>query len=154
MVAVVALAIAAAILVLYPLRHLSQAMTTTSEPCSPQPCAAPQGFEADLHNISLEAGILRMSATFRNRTTGGFEAVSYRHTSLADFQLRGADGQQSRPVVSALCPAWPELKVERGASRGPVPLCFRAPSGNFHSAQLIWSPDLGLLFDDVQIALR
>jgi hypothetical protein len=30
-------------------------------------------------------------------------------------------------------------------------LCFKAPATR--RAQLIWSPDLGFLFDDVQIAL-
>ncbi|HEY0493718.1 MAG TPA: hypothetical protein VGD57_09650 [Candidatus Dormibacteraeota bacterium] len=141
-------------LALSALRRVEQTTAPPAQSCSPAPCAAPNGFEAYFSNIHVSGEELTIDVRFKNQTSGGFEAVSYRHTSPADFQLRGADGHQSPPHFSQTCPGWRELRLERGASAGPVTLCFPAPAGDYHQAQLIWSPDLGLLFDDVRVALR
>jgi hypothetical protein len=96
-----------------------------------------------------------MQVRFVNHTRPQtFEAVSYRHTSPADFQLRDRTGIATRPVfVGNACRDWPEVDVPRGAATGPEPICFKAPSGGLKGATLIWSPDLGLLFQDVTIPL-
>ncbi|MDQ6884840.1 MAG: hypothetical protein M3077_11495 [Candidatus Dormibacteraeota bacterium] len=151
--AAAALVLLLAVIASTSLRKVTQAVIPAA-PCSPHPCAAPEGFEADFTAIRAVDGVLRMAVTFHNHTTGGFEAVSSRHTSPADFQLRDAAGHQTDPIFSSLCPHWAELRVERGKSAGPEPLCFAAPAGDVRSAQVIWSPDLGLLFDDVQIPLK
>ena len=122
--------------------------------CSPRPCAAPSGFEADLSTIEVRDGQVSFLVAFKNRTQSTpFEAVSYRHTSPADFQLRSSAGVQQGPTFNSACPQWPELKIERGASAGPERLCFKEPSGGMAGAVVVWSPDLGLLFDDVRIPL-
>jgi hypothetical protein len=137
------------------LRQFGQAVTAPPQPCSPHPCAAPHGFEVAISGITTTNGIVRLQVTFHNNTKAdAFDAVSYNHTSPADFQLRSAAGQQRPAAFSGQCSDWGELRMERGASAGPKALCFPAPAGGLTGAQLIWSPDLGLLFDDVQIPLN
>jgi len=80
--------------------------------------------------------------------------VDYNHTSPADFQLRGADGRQSKPIFTSTCPDWGELRIKIGASAGPEPICFSSPPHGTYGAYVIWGPDLGLLFDDVQVPLN
>lgn len=83
--------------------------------------------------------------SFKNSTQpGGFEAVSYRHTTPADFSLSGGDGRKRAPIVDASCPSWPELRVERGGTAGPVRLCFAAPAAGLRGALLVWTPDTGI----------
>jgi hypothetical protein len=136
------------------LRQLGQAVTASPQPCSPHPCAAPHGFEVVISNIATVNGVVRLQVTFHNNTKAeAFDAVSYNHTSPADFQLRSAAGQQRPAAFSGQCPDWGELRMEHGASAGPKPICFAAPPGGLKGALLVWSPDLGLLFDDVQIPL-
>jgi hypothetical protein len=137
------------------LRQVGQVLTATSaSPCSPSPCSAPHGLEVDIADITTANGVVMMQVRFKNATTpDALDAVSYRHTSPADFQLRSRDGQQERPRFETRCPDWGELRIERGASAAPKPLCFAAPAAGLSGAQMIWSPDLGLLFDDVQIPL-
>lgn len=149
-----ALLLLLAVLASLGLRRVGRSATPPDRPCSPRPCAAPHGFQVYLTSVQLSGGVLMMAVRFKNQTTSGFEGVSYRHTSPADFQLRAGDGNQSPPQFSSLCPRWPQLRVERGASAGPVPLCFPAPAGDYRDSQVIWSPDLGLLFDDIQIPLK
>ena len=137
------------------LRQLGQVVTASPEPCSPHPCAAPHGFEVTIADVTTTNGIVRLQVTFHNNTKAdAFDAVSYNHTSPADFQLRPAAGEQRPAAFSGQCPDWGELRMEHGASAGPKPLCFPAPAGGLKGAQLVWSPDLGLLFDDVQIPLN
>ncbi|HEY8678964.1 MAG TPA: hypothetical protein VIN39_10075 [Candidatus Dormibacteraeota bacterium] len=52
------------------------------------------------------------------------------------------------------CPDWGQLQIEHGASAGPEPLCFATPASGLQGAVIVWSPDLGLLFDDVRIPLN
>ena len=128
--------------------------TSSAFGCSPMPCAAPRGFEVDIASLRIENSQLRMQASFKNRTTPqAGEAVSYRHTSPADFLLTTTAGERLRPVFNADCPQWPEVQVARGGSAGPEPLCFPAPSSGLKGARLVWSPDLGFFFDDVVIGL-
>ncbi len=122
-----------------------------AEPCSPQPCAAPKGFEVDIANIQSAAGITSFEVTFKNHTAVDFGTTSFRPTSPRDFQFRLQDGRRLPPTFSAGCPDWGELHVERGGSAGPVKLCFQAPSAV--GALVTWAPDLGFLFDDVQVPL-
>ncbi|HEV2012326.1 MAG TPA: hypothetical protein VGR77_00355 [Candidatus Dormibacteraeota bacterium] len=137
------------------LRQLGQAVTTPPEPCSPHPCAAPHAFEVVISDITATNGIVMLHVTFHNRSKADpFEAVSYDHTSPADFQLRSAAGQQRPPAFSGQCPDWGELRIEHSASAGPKPLCFAAAHDGLKGALLVWSPDLGLLFDDVRIPLN
>jgi hypothetical protein len=124
---------------------------SASEACSAQPCAAPKGFEIEVTNIRAAAGITSFDVSFKNHTAADLGTTSFRLTSPRDFQLRLKDGRQVPPAFSAGCPDWGELHVERGGSAGPVRLCFRAPSPA--GARVVWGPDLGWRFDDVQIPL-
>src|SRR2546423_6659378 len=136
------------------LRPIDRAIAGSPAPCAPWPCAAPHGFEVDVTDIATENGRLVLHLMFSNRTKPDtFEYVPYRHTSPADFQLRTADARQESPVFSGDCPDWRELRIQRGARAGPLILCFKAPA-KLEGAQLIWSPDLGFSFDDVQIPLE
>lgn len=122
--------------------------------CSPQPCAAPGGFEADFSQIGLGAGRVSVQVRFRNHTQGELlDAVSYRHTSPVDFALRIGDGRTLAPIFAADCPGWEEVRVERGSTVGPEKLCFHNPTNGLRGASMIWSPDLGLLFRQVSIPL-
>lgn len=128
--------------------------TSSAFSCSPMPCAAPRGFEVDIAGLRIEADQVRMQVSFKNQTQPQpGEAVSYRHTSPADFLLTTTAGERLRPVFNADCPQWPEVQVPRGGSAGPEPLCFAAPSTGLKGARLVWSPDLGFFFDDVVIRL-
>jgi hypothetical protein len=121
--------------------------------CAPSPCAAPQGFEADVSNIQSVSGLVTADITLRNKTSGGLGAVSYRHTSPADFVLNGTDGVDRVPVFSADCPNWGEVRVQRGQSVGPIRLCFEAPRFGLQGAVLLWDPDVGLFSHRVSIPL-
>ena len=86
-----------------------------------------------------------LEVRFTNHTSGGqFEAVSYRHTSPADFRLKWPDGSEHSAVFSADCPNWPELQIERGASSSPKPLCFDVPDTGMPGTSIVWDPDVGL----------
>ena len=136
------------------LEGLRQQIPFIESPCSPKPCAAPQGFEADVGAIQADASRVTMQVTLRNNTTrGGFEAVSYRHTSPADFRLSGSDGISRLPVFSADCPDWGEVRVERGATAGPEKLCFQSPTLGLHGAAVVWEPELGVFTHRVLINL-
>lgn len=92
-----------------------------------------------------------LTAVFRNHTKPQLlEAVSYRHTSPADFSLR-AGGRTYQPVFDADCPNWPELDVPRGATSPPRTICFAVTSTT--GATLVWNPDLGFISQPVSIAL-
>ena len=115
-------------------------------PCSPKPCTSPGGFELYLRNLNLSGGVVTMDVSFKNRTAGGgFEAVSYRHTSPTDFQLHHSGSADTKPYFDAACPTWEEARVERGgAEAGPDRLCFKAPEGGLQGYDLLWMPDEGV----------
>jgi hypothetical protein len=131
-----------------------QSIPLTQSPCSPHPCASPQGFEADVSNVQSAGGRVSLDVTLRNNTVGGgLEAVSYRHTSPSDFQLSGTDGVDRSPVFDPSCPNWGDVRVERRAQRGPFKLCFEAPREGLPGAVLLWDPDVGLFSHRVSIQL-
>ncbi|GAC1657917.1 MAG: hypothetical protein NVS9B1_16830 [Candidatus Dormibacteraceae bacterium] len=132
------------------LRPVAPGAPTTA--CSPAPCAAPHGFEVDISALAQSGGRATMTVAFKNHTQAAAGSVDYNHTSPDDFQLRGSDGRQVKPIFGEGCPRWSELKIARGATAGPEPLCFPAVPG-FPAALLVWGPDLGFLFDDVRIPL-
>src|SRR3982074_2350439 len=85
--------------------------------CAPRPCAAPQGFEADISNVQVASGAVSMEVTLRNKTTKTLlEAASYRHTSPADFQLSGTDGVDRSPISRLDCPDWGDVLGPRGGT--------------------------------------
>ncbi|HET9782155.1 MAG TPA: hypothetical protein VFR33_10280 [Candidatus Dormibacteraeota bacterium] len=122
-----------------------------NERCKPSPCGAPAGFEIDITSMEVKSDYLVLTAVFRNHTTPQlFEAVSYRHTSPADFTLRQG-GKSYQPVFNSDCPNWPELDVPRGGSSPPRTVCFAVTSAS--GATLVWNPDLGVIDHPVSIAL-
>ncbi len=128
-----------------------QASKDPNERCAPSPCGAPAGFEVDVTSVDVKSGYIEVTVTFRNHTQPQlFEAVSYRHTSPADFSLR-ADGQTFSPTFNTDYPNWPELDIKRGATSTFRTLCFAVPSSA--NAVLIWNPDLGFIAEPVSIAL-
>ena len=134
------------------MQHGAPAPRSTTDSCAPQPCAAPSGFGAYFSAVAVSDGLMTMQVAFINHPHDqGY--VDYNHTSPADFQLRGGDGRQVNPVFSAACPDWGELRVKIRASAGPRRLCFPWRQADAHGAEVIWSPDLGLFFDDVQVPL-
>lgn len=122
-----------------------------AQPCSPTPCAAPKGFEADISNVQSANGTTSFDVTFKNHTAADLGTTSYRPTTPHDFRLRLKNGDSLRPVFGAGCPDWGELHVERGSSAGPVRLCFKTSATA--GAVVAWSPDLGFLFVEVGIPL-
>lgn len=136
------------------LQGLGTAVPFAQGACAPAPCASPQGFEADVSNIQSDAsGLVTADITLRNKTSGGLEAVSYRHTSPAEFELNGTDGVDRPPVFNENCPDWGEVRVERGQSVGPLRLCFQPPRQGLQGAVLLWDPDVGLFSHRVSIQL-
>jgi len=133
------------------LRGRLQAATVVSQTCSPPPCAAPSGFEVDISDVQSAAGITSLQASFKNRTPSDLGTTSYGPTPPRDFELRLKDGTRLQPSFSPGCPDWGELHVERGGSAGPVKLCFGTSSTA--GASVVWSPDLGLFFNEVRIPL-
>jgi hypothetical protein len=124
-----------------------------AQSCAPSPCASAQGFEADISNLQTGTGLVSVDVTLRNRTTGGFEAVSYRHTSPAEFQLNGTDGVDRAPIFNSDCPDWGEVRVERGATAGPFRLCFEPPRVGLQGTVLLWDPDVGLFSHRISIPI-
>ena len=123
--------------------------------CSPEPCAAPLGFEVDVSDVRSQEGLLTMQLRFRNgtRAQSGEPTIS-RHTSSSAFLLVIKEtGARELPVVNGRCPAWPELNIGRGANAGPELLCFQAAPPDTH-VTLVWSPDLGFFFNEVAIPLN
>ena len=148
-VAIVLLVGAAALASMQAGRSVGQVSVDT---CSPKPCAAPSGFGAYFSGVVVADGVVHMNVSFINHPHQQV-LVDYNHTSPADFQLRHADGSQTKPVFNAECADWGELKVRIGDSAGPVPLCFGAHALGTQGTFVIWGPDLGLTFDDVQVPL-
>jgi len=128
-----------------------QASSDPNQRCAPSPCGAPDGFEVDVTNVRPMDDHLAITVVFRNHTKSQlFEAVSYRHTSPADFLVRSS-GRDVRPMFNAECPSWPELDVARGATSPSRTLCFGTRSSS--GAVLVWNPDLGFISQPVSIAL-
>lgn len=121
--------------------------------CAPSPCTTVQGFEADVSNLQTGTGLVSVDLTLRNKTAGGFEAVSYRHTSPADFQLNGTDGVDRAPIFNSDCPDWGVVQVQRGATAGPLRLCFEPPRVGLQGTVLLWDPDVGLFSHRVSIPI-
>jgi hypothetical protein len=119
---------------------------SNEQPCSPKPCAAPYGFALYISDVQPAGGRVTMQVSFTNNS-------DFTHTNPRDFQLRDAGGNQHPAVFTPGCPDWGDLQVARGASAGPRKICFTAPADGIRGADIIWSPDLGLFFDDVQVAL-
>ena len=134
------------------MQHGSATPRRTTDSCAPRPCAAPSGFGAYFSAVAVADGMMTMQVAFINHPHDqGF--VDYNHTSPADFQLRDGDGRQVKPLFSAACPDWGELRIKIRDSAGPQPLCFPWRHADARGAEVIWSPDLGLFFDDVQVPL-
>jgi hypothetical protein len=129
-----------------------QASTDPNERCAPSPCGAPAGFEVDVTSVETRGDHIAVSVVFRNHTRPQLmEAVSYRHTSPADFTLH-AGAQVYRPIFNVDCPNWPEVDVQRGATSSSRTLCFATATPD--GAALVWNPDLGFISEPVSIALQ
>ncbi|MGI8608319.1 MAG: hypothetical protein ACR2MY_03680 [Candidatus Dormibacteria bacterium] len=116
---------------------------TPSPQCSPHPCTELDGLKLYIQHSSTESGRLILDVTFRNDTGAQFlEAVSYRHTTPADFSLQYRGSGKVAPSTGPGCPAWPEVRIERGSAAGPERLCFLVPA-DASSQVLWWSPDQG-----------
>ncbi|MGH7903376.1 MAG: hypothetical protein ACREPA_04510 [Candidatus Dormibacteraceae bacterium] len=127
---------------------------SAATPCAPQPCAAPSHFQAVFAHMAVRGSLVSMTVTFHNRGDAGpLSANDYNHTSPADFALVGADHVSRPEVFPAGCPNWGELRIKYGTSAGPERLCFRAPPGRLSADKIVWSPDLGLLFNSVTIPI-
>jgi hypothetical protein len=125
-----------------------------SSDCAPPPCGAPAGFEVDVANVVVTGGLLKMDVQFRNHTTPGLEAISYRHTAPIDFHLALPDGSSVSPLFSqAGCSEWAAVQVERGGMSEIRPLCFQAGNTPLSDLLLVWDPDLGLIPQPVAIRL-
>jgi hypothetical protein len=121
--------------------------------CAPGPCVSEQGFEVDVSNIQTTPTLLTLQVTLRNKTSGGLETVSYRHTRPVEFVLSPTDGVDRAPVFNGDCPDWGEVRVQRGETMGPLPLCFEPPRLGLQGAVLLWDPDVGLFSHRVSIPL-
>jgi hypothetical protein len=127
------------------LRQVGQAVTGSAAPCAPAPCSAPHGFEVDISNLSSANGLVTMQVRFKNHTTGdALEAVSYRHTSRADFKLHAPDGGEVGPLFNGQCPDWGELRIERGRRRPQAALLRWNQHFERLSADLIAGPGIAL----------
>ncbi|MDQ6746508.1 MAG: hypothetical protein M3010_00165 [Candidatus Dormibacteraeota bacterium] len=124
--------------------------------CAPQPCADPHEFELHLTRGAAHPNdrhLLRLEATFRN---AHYDSLSMNgnqdRADLADFQLRDGRGTQTKPVFDAPgCEEWAATKMYYRQGFGPRAVCFRVEGPA--PLQVVWGPDLGLLFDDVRIPL-
>ena len=129
-------------------------LSGSAQSCAPQPCIAPGGFEAYFSDVQVSGGKVTLRAKFINHTQDAMEAVSYRHTSPADFQIMWPDGSKHDPIFGSDCPAWDEIRIERGSEVGPEILCFDArPTTGLSGVLLIWNPDLGFFSSPVSTHL-
>jgi hypothetical protein len=128
-----------------------QSSSDPNERCAPSPCGAPAGFEVDVTSVAQRSSYAVVTVVLRNHTRPQIlEAVSYRHTSPADFVVRRS-GVEYRPVFNSECASWSEVDVPRGATSTPRQLCFAIPSTG--GASLVWNPDLGFISEPVTIRL-
>jgi len=114
--------------------------------CTPAPCANLQGYTLWVTNLDVQPGLVTMDIYFRNSS-------SSTHASPQDLQL--IDSQQhSVPLVFSTpgCAPWSRHQFDRGATFGPLAICFRVGS-TAPPLILRWSPDFGFVCCKTDILL-
>ncbi len=106
--------------------------------CTPAPCANLQAYTLWVTNLNAQSDLVTMQITFRNSSEST-------HASPEDLELVDSQGHSSGPVFNApVCTQWSRHEFSRGATYGPITVCFRA--GTTASPLVLrWSPDFGLL---------
>lgn len=110
--------------------------STSSAPCSPQPCANVRGFILWVTNVKTDGGVVSMQLTFRNSSASTHADPS--EVTLVDSQKHDDQAIYDAPG----CTRWSRAEFNNGAGFGPVPECFR-PASTAPPLGLDWTPDFG-----------
>lgn len=114
--------------------------------CTPAPCANLQGYTLWVTNLDIQGGLVTMQIKFRN-------ASDSTHASPEDLQLIDSQGHATQLVFDAPgCAQWSRHEFSRGATFGPLTVCFRATSTS-PPLVLRWSPDFGFVCCQTDIKL-
>jgi hypothetical protein len=106
------------------------------ENCSPGPCVDMQGLTLWISDIKVEGDLVSMQVKFHN-------SIGTRHASPGDLQLIDASRHQSVPLTNSPgCETWMGHDLGKGASFGPVSICYRVFTVT-RPFILHWTPDLG-----------
>ena len=120
--------------------------TLTPENCSPGPCVDIHGFTLWVSDVKVEGNLVSMQVKFRNSSPAT-------HASPEDLQLIDASRHSSIPVSDvAGCNTWPRHEFNKGATFGPINICFRV-SNVARPYTLHWTPDLGPFCCETNIRL-
>jgi hypothetical protein len=117
---------------------LSLQTTTNLAPtnCSPGPCTDLQGYTIWISNVQVNNDIVRMTLKFKNSSPST-------HAAPEDLTLIDSERRQGSLITDAPnCKTFPRTDFNRGATFGPVDVCFRV-TNTTPPFILHWSPDLG-----------
>ena len=114
--------------------------------CTPAPCANLRGYTLWVTNLDVQPDMVTMQVKFRNSSTST-------HASPEDLQLVDSQRQATPPILTLPgCTQWSRHDFNRGATFGPLTLCFKAGS-TAPPLILRWSPDLGFVCCKTDILL-
>jgi hypothetical protein len=115
---------------------VSNNSSLTPENCSPGPCVDVQGFTLWVADVKVDGNLVTMQVKFRNSS-------SATHASPEDLQLIDASRHATFPISDvAGCKTWARHEFNKGASFGPMNICFRVNNAT-RPFVLHWTPDLG-----------
>jgi hypothetical protein len=114
--------------------------------CAPAPCADLRGYTLWVTNLQVQGNLVTMQIMFRNSS-------SSTHAAPEDLVLVDSQHNQSPTVFDApSCTAWSRHEFDRGATFGPLVVCFRV-STSAQPLVLRWSPDFGFVCCQTDIKL-
>lgn len=107
------------------------------ENCSPGPCADLQGFTIWVSDVNVNGNLVSMTVKFQNSSAAT-------HVSPEDLLLIDTSRHVSGLVTdTADCPKWTRHDFNKGATFGPVNICFSVTSAT-PPFTLHWSPVIGV----------
>jgi hypothetical protein len=115
--------------------------------CTPGPCVDIKGFTLWISNVSVEGTLVKMQVKFKNASLST-------HASPEDLLLVDSSRHTS-PVVtdSAECKTWKRHEFNKGATFGPLDICFRVYNAT-PPFILHWAPDLGAFCCETDIKIN
>jgi hypothetical protein len=114
--------------------------------CTPPPCADLRGYTIWVNNLEVQPDLVTMQVTFRNSSNST-------HAAPEDLVLIDSRHNSSPAIFDAAgCTAWSRHEFSRGATYGPVTMCFRAAITT-PPLVLRWAPDFGFVCCQIDIKL-
>ena len=114
--------------------------------CTPAPCANLHGYTLWVADLNVQGDMVTMQITFRNSSDST-------HAAPEDLALIDSRHQTSPAIFDAPgCTHWSRHEFKKGATYGPLVICFRATS-TAPPLTLRWTPDFGFVCCQTDIKL-